>query len=57
LFLEVLITLNIDEQPEQRGFELWQDTDDEFARRAYLALATSGYQSLRSIQSIATMVA
>jgi osmotically-inducible protein OsmY len=41
---------NVIEQPEQRGFELWQDTDDEIAGRAYLSLATSGYRSLRNLQ-------
>ena len=41
---------NVIEQPEQRGFELWQETDDEIAGRAYLALAASGYRSLRNLQ-------
>jgi osmotically-inducible protein OsmY len=42
--------LNVRKEPEHRGLEFWQDTDDEIAGRAYLALATSGYRSLRNLQ-------
>lgn len=42
--------LKVINEPEERGLELWQDTDDDIASRAYLALAASGYRSLRNLQ-------
>lgn len=39
-----------DFEREPEWFEFWQDTDDEIAGRAYLALATSGHRSLRDLR-------
>lgn len=44
----MLAEKSLEREPE--CFEFWQDTDDDIAGRAYLALATSGHRSLRYLQ-------